>query len=42
MARMLDDVVAALPDERRGHIEARFLELKDEVEGLGELRRVAG
>jgi regulator of protease activity HflC (stomatin/prohibitin superfamily) len=42
MGRTLDDVIAALPDERRQRVEARFQELKEEVEGLGELRRVAG
>lgn len=42
MGRTLDDVIAGLPEERRGQVEARFQELKQEVEGLGELRRVAG
>ena len=42
MGRNLDDVVAALPEARRAKVEARVLELKDQVEGLGELRRVAG
>ena len=42
MGRTLDAVLAALPQERRERIDARFQELKDEVEGLGELRRMAG
>lgn len=42
MGRRLDAVVAALPDERRDRVEARFQELREEVESLGELRRAAG
>ncbi|AWN40988.1 XRE family transcriptional regulator [Methylobacterium durans] len=42
MGRNLDDVIAALPEERRDAVEARFQRLKDEVESLGELRRLAG
>ena len=42
MGRRLDEVVAALPAARRAQIEARFEELKAEVEGLGDLRRAAG
>lgn len=42
MGRNLDDVVAALPVARRARVEARAQELKDQVEGLSELRRVAG
>ena len=42
MGRTLDEVMGALPQERRERIDARFQELKDEVEGLGELRRMAG
>lgn len=42
MGRNLDDVVTALPEARRARVEARAQELKDQVEGLGELRRVAG
>jgi predicted XRE-type DNA-binding protein len=42
MGRNLDDVVAALPEARRARVEARAQELNDQVEGLGELRRVAG
>ena len=42
MGRTLDEVMSTLPEERRERIDARFQELKDEVEGLGELRRMAG
>ena len=42
MGRRLDDVIAALPEDRRERVEARFEEMKEEVESLGELRRVAG
>ncbi len=42
MGRRLDDVIAALPEDRRERVDARFGELKAEVEGLGELRRAAG
>lgn len=42
MGRNLDDVVAALPEARRVRVEARAQELKEQVESLSELRRVAG
>ena len=42
MGRRIDDVIAALPGNRREHVGARFDELRGEVEGLGELRRAAG
>lgn len=42
MGRSLDEVVAALPETRRARVEARARELKDEVESLSELRRLAG
>lgn len=42
MGRTLDQVLSGLTVERRERVEARFQELKDEVEGLGELRRAAG
>jgi hypothetical protein len=42
MGRRLDDVIAALPEDRRERVEARFEEMKADVESLGELRRVAG
>jgi hypothetical protein len=42
MGRSLDDVVASLPATRRLRVEARAQELTNEVESLGELRRLAG
>lgn len=42
MGRNLDEVIAALPPERRERIDARYRELKEEVEGLRELRQVTG
>lgn len=42
MGRTLDQVIAGLPPERRERIEARYRELKQEVEGLRELREIAG
>src|SRR3954467_7509970 len=42
MGRTLEDSVAALPEERRERVEARFRELKEEVESLQELRQLAG
>ncbi len=40
--RTLGDVIAALPEARREHVDERFRQLKDEVGSLGELRRAAG
>ncbi len=42
MGRSLDEIVGSLPGERRKRVEARFEELKGEVESLGELRRAVG
>ena len=42
MGRTLDQVIAELPPERRERVEARYRELKQEVEGLRELREIAG
>ncbi len=42
MGRKLEEIVGALPGERRARVEARFEALEDEVESLGELRRIAG
>src|SRR5665213_3383037 len=42
MGRRLEEVIAALPEERRQRVGMRFQQLKDEVESLGELRRAAG
>jgi hypothetical protein len=42
MGRTLDQVMAELPPERQERVEARYRELKQEVEGLRELREIAG
>lgn len=42
MGRKLNDIIATLPAERGERVEARFQELKGEVESLGELRRAVG
>jgi transcriptional regulator with XRE-family HTH domain len=42
MGRNLDQVIAELPPERRERVEARYQELRQEVEGLRELRQIAG
>ena len=42
MGRSLDHVISELPPERRERIEARYQELHQEVEGLRELRQIAG
>lgn len=42
MGRTLDEVMDALPKQRRARIDARYRQLKDEVEGLKELRKAAG
>ena len=42
MGRTINEIIDALPKQRRKRIEARYRELKDEVESLGELRRAAG
>ena len=42
MGRTLDEVRASLPPGRRARIDARYRELKAEVESLGALRQVAG
>ncbi len=42
MARSLNDMLADLPPERQAAVEARYQELKQEVEGLRELRQIAG
>jgi transcriptional regulator with XRE-family HTH domain len=42
MGRSLDEIVAGLPQERQERIEARYRELKQEAEGLRELREIAG
>src|SRR5580698_4080366 len=42
MGRTLAEVMDALPAERRERVEARYRELKNEVESLRQLRKVAG
>ena len=42
MARSLNDMIAALPVDEQEAIEARYQELKQEVESLRELRQIAG
>jgi transcriptional regulator with XRE-family HTH domain len=42
MGRTLNEMIDALPKQRRERIDARYRELKDEVESLGELRKAAG
>jgi hypothetical protein len=40
--RTLDEVIAELPPERRERVGTRYQELKGEIEGLRELRELAG
>jgi transcriptional regulator with XRE-family HTH domain len=42
MARSLTDIIAELPADEQAEIEARYQALKQEVEGLRELRQIAG
>lgn len=42
MPRSLNEIIAELPPERQAEIEARYQVLKQEVEGLRELRQIAG
>ncbi len=42
MGLSLDQVSAERPPERRERVEARYQERRQEVEGLRELRRIAG
>ena len=42
MGKSLNEVIAVLPAERQARIAARYREMRDEVEGLRELRQVAG
>ena len=42
MGRTLDEVIASLPAGEQAAIEARYQELKQEVESLRELREIAG
>ena len=42
MGRTLGEMIDALPKQRRERIEARYRELRDDVESLRELRKLAG
>lgn len=42
MGRNLNEIITALPPERQEGIEARYQELRQEVEGLRELRLITG
>ncbi|MGA7196953.1 MAG: XRE family transcriptional regulator [Roseiarcus sp.] len=42
MGRSLDQILGKLPRERRERVEARYQQLRQEVEGLRELRQIAG
>ncbi len=42
VGRNVNQVIADLPLDRQARIDARYREVKDEVEGLRELRQVAG
>jgi DNA-binding XRE family transcriptional regulator len=42
MGRSLDEVIASLPRDQQEQIAARYEELRQEVEGLRELRQIAG
>lgn len=42
MARSINEIIAELPPERQAEIEARYQVLKQEVEGLREMRQLAG
>jgi DNA-binding XRE family transcriptional regulator len=42
MARSLKDFIAALPADEQAEIETRYQGLRQEVEGLRELRQIAG
>jgi hypothetical protein len=42
MGRTVDEVIGGLPKQRRARIDARYREIRDEVESLRELRKAAG
>lgn len=42
MGRSLDEIIAELPPEQQAAIDERYQGLKQEVEGLRELRQIAG
>lgn len=42
MGRTIDEIIAELPADEQAAIESRYQVLKQEVEGLRELRQIAG
>src|SRR6202521_1658585 len=42
MGRTINEIIDGLPKRRRERIDARYRELKDDVESLRELRKAAG
>jgi transcriptional regulator with XRE-family HTH domain len=42
MGRTLGEMIEALPKQRRARIDARYREIKEEIESLRELRKAAG
>lgn len=42
MGQSLDDIIAALPHDEKYAVDARHQDLTQEVEGLRELRQIAG
>jgi len=42
MGRTIDEIIAGLPADEQAAIDARYQVLKQEVEGLRELRQIAG
>lgn len=42
MGRKIDEIIAELPADEQAAIESRYQVLKQEVEGLRELRQIAG
>ncbi|WP_433951957.1 XRE family transcriptional regulator [Brevundimonas diminuta] len=42
MGRSINEIIASLPRDQQEQIEARYQELKQEVEGLREMRQIAG
>src|SRR3546814_19567518 len=42
MGRNLDEIIAEMPPERQADVEARYQVLKQEVDGLRDLRLIAG
>ena len=42
MGRTIDEVIAALPKDSQERIDAQYREMKQDVEGLRQLREVAG